>query len=251
MRQLLSAIRRGRVIQKLKCDLSPGSVGDPATGALPSSLKAPTNLSGRKKLVAMVSRRIVMICWQELLCIACCYEFNAAPSAFLVTAPGRKNVSNLYSKQVTRIYTDTTKMNRFFLLLEMWFCPNPIEARRSCLCVHSKNMWRTGECGRRSFVSDSAVIFNSSPMCSSNQNRMFLIKWTRKYLFMQLTLMWQMKRSVTQRFHHDAVGIKKRSSVFVFHGRWVGGVKFLIWSVAFMTLSFFAQSNRLFSIFCQ
>lgn len=44
MRQLLSVICRGRVIQKLKCDLSPGSVGDPATGALPSSLKAPTNL---------------------------------------------------------------------------------------------------------------------------------------------------------------------------------------------------------------
>lgn len=162
-----------------------------------------------------------MICWQELLCIVCCYEFNAAPSAFLVTASGRKNATHLY---VTRIYTDATKTKRFPLLLGMRFCPNPIEAGRSCLCVHSKNMWRTGECGRRSFISDSAVIFNSSPMCSSNQNRMFLIKWTRKSLFMQLTLMWQMKRSVTQRFHHHGVRIKKRSSVFVFHGRWAGGV---------------------------
>lgn len=139
--------------------------------------------------------------------------------------------------------TDTTKTNRFSLR------PNPIEARRSCLYDHSKNMWRTGECGRRSFVSDSAVIFNSSPMCSSNQNRMFLIKWTRKSLFMQLTLMWQMKRSVTQRFHHDGVRIKKRSSVFVFHGRWGGVSSF--WYEAFMTLSFFVQSNWLFSIYCQ
>lgn len=51
------AIHRGRVIQTLhKCDLSPDSVGGPAAGALPSSLKAPTNLlQEEKKLVAMVS----------------------------------------------------------------------------------------------------------------------------------------------------------------------------------------------------
>lgn len=64
MRLLSSGIRRARVMQKLhKCDLSPDSVGDTATTALPSSLKAPTNLlREEKKLVAMVSWRTVMIC---------------------------------------------------------------------------------------------------------------------------------------------------------------------------------------------
>lgn len=142
-------------------------------------------------------------------------------------------------------------INRFSLLFEMWFLPNPIVARRSCLCVHSKNMWHTGECGRRSFVSDSVVIFNTFPMCSSNQNRMFLIKWTRKYLFRQLTLMWQMKRSVTQRVHHDGVGIKKRSSVFVFLGRWVrgGGVQVSDMKPITLWLYLFLLSQTGFSAF--
>lgn len=142
-------------------------------------------------------------------------------------------------------FTQTRQKWIDFSPSKMWFCPNPIEARRSCLCVHSKNMWRTGECGRRSFVSDSAVIFNSSPMCSSNQNRMFLIKWTRKYLFMQLTLMWQMKRSVTQRFHHDGVEIKKRGQVYLYlMGDGWGVSSFWYEGYGFMTLSFlFSQTG--------
>lgn len=37
-------------MQKLRCDLSPASVGDPAVGTLPSSLPAPTDLSQPEKL---------------------------------------------------------------------------------------------------------------------------------------------------------------------------------------------------------
>lgn len=46
---IISNSKRKNNIELHKCDLSPDSVGDPATGALPSSLKAPTNLLQEEK----------------------------------------------------------------------------------------------------------------------------------------------------------------------------------------------------------
>lgn len=124
----------------------------------------------------------------------------------------------------------------------VWFGLKSKEASGSCLCVHSKNMWSTGEYGRRSFISDLVVIFNSSPMCRANQN-MFLIRWARKYLFMQLTLMWQMKRSVTPRgFTSKELGLKRGQAYLCFWG------EFLIWTV-FLYYFILFDSQTSFSAF--